>query len=175
MMNTFAHKVAVLCVFLIFSSFSFEDWFHVTYFVLPRYIWKYTLHTWAAARLKSNRLWRPSRGMQKVTLPSAMLQNQWLLSPCICTGGRRPSWKVGPNTPRWDTAKNTLPFRKNRVGNIYDAYYINWIISIILRPVLPKNNRRLQLFFDRKTGGCVVEGHVKKCFVKKIIAAGYYL
>ena len=38
-----------------------------------------------------------------------------------------------------------------------------------------KNNRRLQLLFDRKTGGCAVAWHVKKCFVKKVvIAAGYY-
>ena len=40
--------------------------------------------------------------------------------------------------------------------------------------VSPKNNRRLRLFFDRKTGECVVAGHVKKLSRKKIIAADCY-
>ena len=30
------------------------------------------------------------------------------------------------------------------------------------RPVSPKNDRRLRLFFNSKTGGCVAAGHVKK-------------
>ena len=48
--------------------------------------------------------------------------------------------------------------------------------TLYLWPVSPKNNSRLRLFFDRKTGGCIVAGHVKKnYFVKKIIATGYNL
>ena len=48
----------------------------------------------------------------------------------------------------------------------------SWADEMInhLRPVSPKYNRRLRLllfFFCRKTGGCVVAGHVNKLFPSK--------
>ena len=35
------------------------------------------------------------------------------------------------------------------------------------KPVSPKNNRRQRLFFDRKSYGCVVAGHVGKIVSSK--------